>query len=159
MPITRQQEAKYQRHKHNSFYSTKLKKLRTKNQPLLEFSSATDHKKNTLIEFESLLEVTKSNMQVKLSIQIMTLPQPNAPSIVLPAPNLLNSQAWISRPFTLTPTWMIMNTCGYHDGFSPKISLMKIRLNTFLSTTKSLSEFVKSFIASRKKYGFPIFHS
>ena len=32
---------------------------------MLKFLSAIDHKKKTLIDFESLLEVTKSTMQVK----------------------------------------------------------------------------------------------
>ena len=33
-----------------------------KKQPMLELLSATDHKKKTLIEFKSLLEVTKSTI-------------------------------------------------------------------------------------------------
>ena len=50
-----------------------------KKQPMLELLSDTDHKKKTLIEFKSILEVTKSTIQVKPSCQILTLPQPNYP--------------------------------------------------------------------------------
>ena len=57
---------------------------------MLELSSTTDHKNKTLIYFESLLEVTKSTMQVKPSLKILTLPQTNSSSTVLSAPNLLN---------------------------------------------------------------------
>ena len=53
---------------------------------MLEFLSATNRKKKTLIEFELMFEVTKSTIKVKPSRQIMTLPQPNASSTVLSAP-------------------------------------------------------------------------
>ena len=56
-----------------------IKNLRTKKQPMLKLLSTTDHKKKTLIEFKSILEVTKSTIQVKPSCQILTLPQPNYP--------------------------------------------------------------------------------
>ena len=56
-----------------------------KKQPILELSSATDHKKNTLIDFESLLEVTKITIQMRPLLQILTLPHPNASSTVLSA--------------------------------------------------------------------------
>ena len=118
---------------------------------MLKLSSAKDMKKNTLIHFESLLEVTKSTMQVKPSLQMLTLTKPNASPTVLSAPNFLNSQTWTPSTFTLTPIWMSMNTCGYHDGFTPKISLMKIRLSTYLLTTGYLSKFAKACMASHNQ--------
>ena len=57
---------------------------------MIKLLSATDHKKKTHIEFESLLEVTKFTLLVKPPRQMLTLTQPNASSTVLSAPNLLN---------------------------------------------------------------------
>ena len=54
---------------------------------------------------------------------------------------------------------MNMNTCDYHNGFPPKISLMKIRLNTSLLTTKSFSKFTTTCMASHKQDNLPILHS
>ena len=116
-----------------------IKNLQTKNQPMLELQSAIYHKNKTHIQFESLLEVKNYTMQVKHSNQMLTLPDPNVSPTVLSAPNLLNPQAFRSRTFTSTPIWMSMNTCGYHNVFSPNISLMRTILNISLLTTESLS--------------------
>ena len=80
--------------------SHQIKNPQTKNQPMLGFSSANDHKNNIIIEFGSLLEVTKSTMQVKPSIQMLILPQPNASSTVLSELTFLNSYSCKSRTFT-----------------------------------------------------------
>ena len=98
-------------------------------------------------------------MQVKPSLQMMTLRQTNAPSTVLSAQNFLNYWAWTSSTFTLKSTCMSMNTCGYHGGFHPKISFTKIRSNTYLLTTKTLLEFAKACIAFHNQDDLPIFHS
>ena len=123
---------------------------------MLELSPYTDHKKKTLIEFESLLEMTKSTMQVKPSRQMMTLTHPNTSSAVLSAPNMLNSWAWTSQTFTSTPISMIMNICGYHDEVPPNISLMKIRINTDSLKTEYLSKFAKECMDSHKQDDLPI---
>ena len=43
------------RMRHNSFHFTRLKTYEQKKQPILEFLSATDHKKKSLIDFKSQL--------------------------------------------------------------------------------------------------------
>ena len=93
--------------------------------------------------------MTKSTIQVKPSLQIPKLPQPNPSSTVSSEPSFLNSQAWTSRNFTLTPTWMIMNTCDYHNESPPQYSIDENHIEHLFINNKILVKIRKGM------YGLP----